>query len=72
MITMPQFSASCLCKQYLTEISFKLDVFIAMEKCINELSYSESYINFFFYNNANNVNSNIYPIIKNIFFNDRI
>lgn len=48
MITMPQFSASCLCKQYLTEISFKLDVFIAMEKCINELSYSESYINFFF------------------------
>lgn len=35
------------------------------------LSYSESYINFF-YNNANYVNSNIYPIIKNIFFNDRI
>lgn len=26
----------------------------------------------FFYNNANNDNSNIYPIIKNIFFNDRI
>lgn len=28
----------------------------------------------FFYNNAStcNVNSNIYPIIKNIFFNDRI
>lgn len=26
----------------------------------------------FVYNNANNDNSNIYPIIKNIFFNDRI
>lgn len=26
----------------------------------------------FFYNNANNNNSNIYPIIQNIFFNDII